>query len=196
MSLRQNRIKMFLEDSPSFRSLWPSGQHEEKMIPDCVQPEEEFDQLTWVPAAEETRTENWTDKFRVALERLVRMIVTEREQFLRLAKLEEEVQALKTLAGQLRDSQSIVVPITTLDPEPFELLCEIRVVVQPTDDGYLATAFDVNIGITGDTQEEAVGNLKELIVDIFDELEHDEGKLGPVPARQLAVLRSLIKRRE
>jgi hypothetical protein len=90
---------------------------------------------------------------------------------------------------------SVVVPITTLEPEPFDLARDIPVVVQPTDDGFLATFFDANIGMTGDTKEEAVANLRLLLVDVFDELEKEEGQLGPDLVRQVAVLRSFMKRR-
>jgi hypothetical protein len=34
-----------------------------------------------------------------------------------------------------------------------------------------------------------------LLVDVFDELEKEEGQLGPKLVRQLAVLRSFMKRR-
>ena len=91
--------------------------------------------------------------------------------------------------------ESVVVPITTFEPDPFDLLHNIPVVVQPTDDGYLATFFDANIGMTGDTKEESVANLRLLLVDVFDELEREEGQLGPQLVRQLAVLRSFMKRR-
>ena len=35
-----------------------------------------------------------------------------------------------------RQANSVVVPITTLEPEPFDLARDIPVVVQPTDDGF------------------------------------------------------------
>jgi hypothetical protein len=104
----------------------------------------------------------------------------------------EQVQVmvgLETCVGE-----AVVVPITTLEPEQFDLARDIPVVVRPTDDGYLATFFDANIGMTGGTREEAVGNLRLLLVDVFDELEKKEGQLGPKLVRQLAVLRSFIKR--
>ena len=49
----------------------------------------------------------------------------------------------------------------------------------------------------GDTREEAVANLRLLLVDVFDELEEEEeeDQLGPKLVRQLAVLRSFMKRR-
>ena len=106
-----------------------------------------------------------------------------------------EHQQVQIIVEPEKDSQSVVVPITTLEPEPFDLLHNIPVVVQPTDDGYLATFFDANIGMTGDTKEESVANLRLLLVDVFDELEREEGQLGPQLVRQLAVLRSFMKRR-
>jgi hypothetical protein len=68
------------------------------------------------------------------------------------------------------------------------------VVVRPSDGEYEATFFDANIGIIGDTEEEAVRNLKLLIVDTFEMLESNEASLGPEPARQLAVLREFLRR--
>lgn len=106
-----------------------------------------------------------------------------------------EHQQVQIIVEPEKDSQSVVVPITTLEPEPFDLLRNISVVVQATDDGYLATFFDANIGMTGDTKEESVANLRLLLVDVFDELEREEGQLGPQLVRQLAVLRSFMKRR-
>ncbi len=90
---------------------------------------------------------------------------------------------------------SVVVPITSLEPEPFDLARDIPAVVQPTDDGFLATFFDAKIGMTGDTKEEAVANLRLLLVDVFEELEKEEEQLGPDLVRQLAVLRGFVKSR-
>jgi predicted DNA-binding antitoxin AbrB/MazE fold protein len=101
----------------------------------------------------------------------------------------------ENLIGKPGDVPSVVVPVTTLEPEPFDLLRSIPVVVQPTADGYLATFYDANIGITGDTKEESVANLRLLLVDVFEELEKEEAKLGPQLVRQLAVLRGCMKRR-
>ncbi len=112
----------------------------------------------------------------------------------RFKNLEREVTALKQHCQKLRDGQSIVVPITTLDPEPFELSKEIMVVVQPDDDSFVATFFDANINASGNTQVDAVANLKDMIVSLFAILE-SEKKLGKGPARQLAVLRGLVRRK-
>ncbi|MFZ1935854.1 MAG: antitoxin family protein [Thermoguttaceae bacterium] len=110
----------------------------------------------------------------------------------------EQVSLTVNSPGTSAKSESLAnvhVPITTLEPEPFDLLRSIPVVVQPADDSFQATFFDANIGITGDTKEEAVANLRVLLVDVFEELEKEEARLGPQMVKQLAVLRAFMKRR-
>jgi hypothetical protein len=106
----------------------------------------------------------------------------------RLAKIERDVLALKAL------SQSIIVPVTTLSPEPFELSRPLMIVVQPDDDSFTATFFDANINASGNTQADAVANLKDLLVTFFVMLEKEK-KLGKGPTRQLAVLRDVMRQK-
>ena len=64
------------------------------------------------------------------------------------------------------------------------------------EDCYVATLFDANISSSGDTREEAVTNLKDLMLMIFQSLEHEsESDLGPAMVRQKKVLQSLIRRK-
>ncbi len=104
----------------------------------------------------------------------------------------EEIRDLRTELS--RKFAPIVVPITTLVPEPYQLLRDIPAVVQPADDGYTATFFDANISTSGDTQEEAVSNLRSLVLDIFEFLNSEPpDTLGPEPTRQLGVLRVFLE---
>jgi len=94
-----------------------------------------------------------------------------------------------------RRVQTVLIPITTLAPEPYALARDIPVVIQPTGDEFIATFFDANISTAGETQEEAVGNLRSLLLDTFEYLESEPAEaLGPEPARQLGVLRAFLKR--
>ena len=86
------------------------------------------------------------------------------------------------------------VPLTSLEPGRYELERDIPVVLQPSDDGFTATFCDANIGSSGDTEEEAIDNLRTLIIDTFELLESTQpAKLGPEPRRRLSLLRSFIK---
>lgn len=87
------------------------------------------------------------------------------------------------------------IPLTSLDPDKYELGRDIPVVLQPSDDGFTATFFDANIGSSGDTEEEAIDNLRTLIIDTFELLESTRPeKLGREPRRRLNVLRSIIRK--
>jgi putative addiction module CopG family antidote len=94
-----------------------------------------------------------------------------------------------------RSVQTAVIPITTLAPEPYEILRDIPAVVEPAGNGFIATFFDGNISTSGDTEVEAVSNLRSLILDIFEYLDCEPSdSLGPELTRQLAVLRVFLKR--
>ncbi|MBI4468209.1 MAG: hypothetical protein HY650_02695 [Acidobacteria bacterium] len=106
----------------------------------------------------------------------------------------ELLRGLKDLAAAR--ATSVVVPITTLTPEPFALVRHIPAVVQVVDNGFVATFFDANISASGETQEEAVTNLKSLLIDILEDLAAEPSeRLGPEPSRQLEVLREFIIRK-
>jgi len=88
----------------------------------------------------------------------------------------------------------ITVPVTALGSEHYALVRDIPAIVQPAGGGFTATYFDANIATSGDTQEEAISNLKSLLIDLFEDLNAERSEnLGPEPTRQLAILRELIK---
>ncbi|MBZ5624822.1 MAG: hypothetical protein LAQ69_39900 [Acidobacteriia bacterium] len=88
-----------------------------------------------------------------------------------------------------------VVPLTMLEPRRYELDREIPAILQPSEDGFIATFFDANIATGGDTEQEALDNLRSLIIDTFEMLESEPSeRLGPEPQRQLKVLQSIIRK--
>ena len=115
------------------------------------------------------------------------------ETELRVGILEKVVLELRYSLMELASRQNITVPITSLAPEPLSLRHPIFVVVQPEGDEFSATFFDANINASGDTQTEAVDNLKEILVNTYQRYSAlGEDKLGPGPRKQLAVLRTII----
>lgn len=113
----------------------------------------------------------------------------------RVHTLERAIDDLKERYNNLKCGETFCVPVENLSPEPFVVKKTFLVVVRPSDGEFIATLFDANLGMTGDTAEDAVANLKATIVDTFDLFEENEATLGPEPKRQLAILRELIQRR-
>ncbi len=110
-------------------------------------------------------------------------------------RLQERIGLLEKKVNELSKDGSFVVPITTFAPEPFDLLKEIKVVVQASNDEFVASFFDANVNASGCNETDAVDSLKEMLVSRFEYLESlSPEKLGPGPAKQLAVLRCFIRR--
>ena len=117
-------------------------------------------------------------------------------QVSRLALLEDSVKELKDRLASIEDTAilgTFTLHVETFAPEPYRVRRPIPVSLQRRVDGYVASFVEANVNSSGDTQQEAVANVKELILDVFDSLSTlPPSKLGPGPARQLAVLREFI----
>jgi deoxycytidine triphosphate deaminase len=115
-----------------------------------------------------------------------------------VARCEDTMAKMANVTGYLQGLSATrlgPVALTNLDPEQYKLTRDIPVALQPSDDGFIATFFDANIGSSGDTEEEAIDNLRTLIIDTFELLESTQSeKLGPEPRRRLKLLRSIIRK--
>jgi hypothetical protein len=97
------------------------------------------------------------------------------------------------LEEKVRDLGAITVPVSTLAPEPYEVLRQFEIIVRPEEDSFVATLFDAGIHASGETRQDAVTNLKDMMIGLFETL--PARKLAEGPARQLAVLRELIRKK-
>jgi predicted RNase H-like HicB family nuclease len=113
----------------------------------------------------------------------------------RIHTLEKQILLLQKQVARLQAGASAIIPVLTFAPEPYEVLTPFQVVVRACGDEYIASFFDANISASGETQEEAVYNLKDVIITVFETLtEQGEARLGVGPARQLKVLTQFLKR--
>ena len=88
-----------------------------------------------------------------------------------------------------------LISIETFDPEPYEILKTFSAVIQQHEEEYVAYYFDANLSATGDTKEEAIYNLKDILIATFDLLSsHDESELGLGPLRQIKLLKKVIRK--
>jgi predicted RNase H-like HicB family nuclease len=112
----------------------------------------------------------------------------------RLTRLEEEVTILKRLLAEV--GKSILVPMESFEPDPYELTRKVTVMVLPDDGSWIASLVDANINASGETIAEAVANLKDMMIDLFEFLPKEpKGKLGKQPSCQLAFLRSVMRKK-
>jgi len=109
---------------------------------------------------------------------------------------EREILLLKRRCDNLERTAPVIVPLESFAPEPYEVVKPLHVVVRLQDDQYIASFFDANISASGDTQYEAVVNLKDIIIGTFEILTTtDEQRLGPGPLRQREVLTEFVRKK-
>ena len=117
------------------------------------------------------------------------------KQVSRLDRLEKEVVSLRRQVGELQSRQYTILPLTTLEPEPYQLLRPLQVVLKPDGDGIIASVLDDLIIASGETLEEAMYNLKDMMMAFYDSLMKEKHRLAKRPAAQLRALRSVMKKK-
>ena len=123
---------------------------------------------------------------------------------LRISDLARQCKSLQNRVKQLEETaSSMLVPINTFAPNPFEVMKPIVVLVEPVteEDGepceYIASFVDASISATGDTLEEAVALLKGRMTSQFKFLTGlPADRLGRMPQQQLAALQAVMRRSE
>ncbi len=115
-----------------------------------------------------------------------------------VARLESRVEEVLKRIGELSAlRRSFLVPIETLEPEPYEITRPFTAVVMEGEGEFEASIFDLGIFASGDTEEEAIANLKETLLDTFDQLgELPDTKLGRGLLRQKTLLNRCVRRAE
>ena len=115
---------------------------------------------------------------------------------MQLGLLQIKIAEFDKRIHRLESIQTRVVPIDSFAPEPYALSKTILVSVHCVEGGFNAGWFDANIHASGDNEEEAVSNLKSLILDFFDRLTNEAPEqFGPDPTHQLAVLREYLTKK-
>jgi hypothetical protein len=122
------------------------------------------------------------------------IVATRMREAARIASIEGRLSALEENIEQLGAIPTCsTLYLSTFAPEPYTVKRPIPIAVQENSYGFFASFADANINSSGDTQQEAFANVRELILDVFDRLNSlPAKKLGPGPARQIAVLREFI----
>jgi len=96
---------------------------------------------------------------------------------------------------RLAGSHLGTVLLTSLQSPYLKLTRDLPVALQPAEEGFIATYFDANISMSGDTEIEAFDNLRTFIIDTFEFLSSQPvDSLGPEPLRQLRLLQSFVQR--
>jgi len=134
----------------------------------------------------------WSEAFSEALFEHTKYIHEMVELRWQTTLLDKTLIDLRKRVERLEAVRTVLVPIQSLDPEPFELTKPILALVEPSDDEFIASFSDANIAATGETQGDAIANLKDMLVATFELLE-SEKKLGAEMRRKQSVLAAFVR---
>lgn len=171
------------------QTYWPE---EAKPIP--LWETEQCETLTTLFPASFFIQAGWENAIPGLLQALQNTLIARWKELSKIEVLTRELLLMKNRLARIETKAPINVPIESLSPEPYCIYKTIHAVVRQQRNEYIATFYDANLSASGDTDTEAIYNLKDIIVGTFEILSsHERTDLAPGPARQLDVLESFIR---
>jgi predicted RNase H-like HicB family nuclease len=184
----------------SLRGCWEAGKPTQDANPnedwpeiaECLESQIEGDEGEYV----DTTTPSDIKKVRQLLTVIDRDWRTRLQTVVSLEVFRKELSIINCRLDRLEQEAPLVIPVQSLAPEQYEVIKPLLAVVRMVDSEYVASFVDANVASSGETEDEAVLNLKDAIVSAFDVLSSaTDSELGPGPLRQKRTLEEFIRRK-
>ena len=106
---------------------------------------------------------------------------------------EEQYKRLsKKLVDAFRSNYKII-PLNTLKHPHYILKKTVYIIIELDKDAVIAALDDIEAFAYADTEYEAINNLCEEIINIFEDLKDDKKNLGVLPQKWLKFLDEVIE---
>lgn len=114
-----------------------------------------------------------------------------------IAALNEKVSALQGQVDELTEMvretlRTYNAMIYELGNDQYQLTMPIQIVLEEDQEETVARIPELNLYASADTDSEAISELKQEVIRLYEDLESFGGKLGPLPESWLQTLRKLI----
>jgi len=114
-----------------------------------------------------------------------------------LADLKEQVSNLQKQVEELTEAVEDTVKISNatiyeLGDGQYELTTPMQIVLEEDQEETVARIPELNLYASADTDSEAINELKQEIINLYEDLQSSDRKLGPLPESWLQTLRKLI----
>ena len=101
-------------------------------------------------------------------------------------------ELLEPLEGVRRLESRKPILLYSLHQPRLRLKEPLAVLLERDNGQVIARSYDLDLFGCGDTESEALQDLRETVADLYFELKDNEGKLGPLPERVWGYLRQAI----
>ena len=114
-----------------------------------------------------------------------------------LHELQAQVQDVRDLLAHLRRGYPRPIPLENLRDARYEVMHSIPVVLEEDEEQYVATWYDADLFGYGDSEQEALDDLCESIVSLWEVLKRESAArgLGDALVKQWAFLQKVIRER-
>jgi len=165
-----------------------------------------YDRASWVSLEDQAFTQLVIAKpveqieYAKTIESQLREVLGQRDELHQPnSKVDEIERKLELVLEKLRAFEPLTacltIPIENFISKPYQVVRPFTAVLIPSEGGFEASFYDANLSTYGDTESEAIENLKELLLDTLERLnELNDDDLGPGPKKQKEILTSLIAR--
>lgn len=114
-----------------------------------------------------------------------------------LADLKEKVSDLQRQIGELTEAvqetaKTYNATIYELGNSEYDLTIPLQIVLDEDQEETVARIPELNLYASADTDSEAINELKQEVINLYEDLESSDRKLGPLPQSWLQTLRKLI----
>jgi len=114
-----------------------------------------------------------------------------------LAELKEKVSNLQRQVEELVEAvkdagRTYSATIYELGNSQYQLTAPVQVVMEENEEEIVARIPELNLYASADTDSEAIHELKQELIDLYEDLQSSDRKLGPLPKSWLETLRRLI----
>ncbi|MEK6733563.1 MAG: hypothetical protein AABY27_00445 [Pseudomonadota bacterium] len=84
--------------------------------------------------------------------------------------------------------------ILNLRSDKYQLATSLPVTISEEDNLYVITSHDLNLFGYGETEDEAIQDLCETIVEYYEDIENNKENLGKIPTRDKHFLERIIQK--
>jgi hypothetical protein len=116
---------------------------------------------------------------------------------MRLAEIWQEVAYLQLdikKTDVFEERQPILSRISDLRSDKYRLVSPLPITLSIENDIYAVTSYDLNMFGYGESDDEAIQDLCDAIVEYYEELEDNQNRLGKIPTQHKHFLDQIIQK--
>ncbi len=91
------------------------------------------------------------------------------------------------------DTRYRIIPLNSLKHPKYHLRVPVHITLEFEEDKVVASFDDIEAFSYAETNSEAINQLCEEIVQLYEDLQEDEENLGPLPQKWLHYLKEIIE---